>query len=228
MVSISYRIFNNQEQDEYPTFSLCFSGDDGGEILNQSHDVFNSNKVTRESYFNYLVGQGKDYPAQFNDLEFDDVVLDIFEGYLMEFKETNVMGEWFQLHLIPTLRFPLAICVSKNIVYRKNFKQVNEYVMLNSSMLYKDQLEVTVYVHKNGQLIRSMGTDGWGGRTMIEVGALKNGGWRNIEIGQVDVLRKRADGIIPCDEDMQDEDEYRIEQMIKNVGCCLYQVNIYI
>ena len=38
-------------------------------------------------------------------------------------------------------------------------------------------------------------------------------------LGQVDVLRKRANGKIPCDQDMQDEDEYRIEQIIKSVGC---------
>ena len=39
MASISYRIFNNEEQDEYPTFSICFRGW-SGEINNQSHGVF--------------------------------------------------------------------------------------------------------------------------------------------------------------------------------------------
>ena len=32
-------------------------------------------------------------------------------------------------------------------------------------------------------------------------------------------MRKRADGKIPCDQDMEDEDEYRIEQIIQSVGC---------
>ena len=43
--------------------------------------------------------------------------------------------------------------------------------------------------------------------------------FRKIYIGQVDVLRKRAKGKIPCDQHMQDEDAYRIDQVIKRTGC---------
>ena len=84
-------------------------------------------------------------------------------------------------------------------------------------MLYEENVSLLVYVHKKGQLIRSRATERY--RTVIDVETLKNGATKNIDILQVDVLRKRADGKIPCDQDMQDEDEYRIQQMIKNVGC---------
>ena len=120
------------------------------------------------------------------------------------------------LDLIPTYRSPRDLCISKNIVHRKNVMQWYDYVMLNSSMLYEENLEVTVYVHKKGQLIRSMAN---GVSTRIRRKTLKNGVNRTIEIGQVDILRKRADGKIPCDQYMQDEDKYRIEQIIKSVGC---------
>ena len=109
MVSISYRIFNDQEQDEYPTFSICFGGTIGGfvgNIFNQSHDVFSSNNVTRESYYAYLVGQGKDYPKQFTTFDFDDVALNIFDGYLKRFG--GICGGEFasfecRIDLIPTI-----------------------------------------------------------------------------------------------------------------------------
>ena len=98
-----------------------------------------------------------------------------------------------------------------------NVKQYYDGIAINSSMLYGEHLWVAVYVHKEGQLIRDMATEG--ARTVIYGETFKSGLSRRIDIGQVDVLRKRADGKIPCDQDMQDEDEYRIQQMIKNVGC---------
>ena len=213
MASISYRIFNNEEQDEYPTFSICF----GGDIFNESHDFFNPNNVTQGSYQEYLEGYEKDYPAEFTTVEFNDVVLDIHEGYLMKFEGALVPWYVVPLDLIPTYRSPKELCISKNIVHRKNVMQWYDYVMLNSSMLYEDNREVTVHVHKKGQLIRSMAT--YGVSTRIRQKTLKNGVKKTIEIGQVDILRKRADGKIPCDQYMQDEDKYRIEQIIKSVGC---------
>ena len=218
MASISYRIFNNEEQDEYPSFSLCFNGF-GGKIFNQSHDIFNSNNVTRESYGDYLLGLEKDYPADFTTAVFDDVVVDIHEGYLIEFG--GIVAP-FHLNpliedLITTFRSSREICVSKKIVHRKNVKQEYDYIRLNSSMLYEQNLDVSVHVHKKGQLIRSMATEDV--ITKIYSATLKDGVYRDINIGQVDILRKRADGKIPCDQDMEDEDEYRMEQIIQSVGC---------
>ena len=94
--SISYRIFNKEEQDEYPTFSICFEGQ-GGDIFNQSHDVFDSNNVTRKSYYNYLLGSGEDYPVSFTTFEFDDIAIDIHKGYLIEFLE--YLGSWDDVQL---------------------------------------------------------------------------------------------------------------------------------
>ena len=214
MASISYRIFNDEEKDEYPSFSICFKGI-RGEIFNKSHDVFNSNIVTREHYYGYLTGYKKDNNSQI--IEFDDVALDILKGCLMYAQETIVPLERRLLDLLATYQSPKELCVSKNIVHRKHIKQQFDYVKLNSSKLYEEHLWVEVFVHKKGQLIRGKATEGY--RTVIDGKTLKNGVTRIIDVGQVDVLQKRADGRIPCDQDMQDEDEYRIKQIIKNVGC---------
>ena len=42
---------------------------------------------------------------------------------------------------------------------------------------------------------------------------------RILEIGQVDILRKRVDGKFPCDPNMENEDDYKLEQIVKKVGC---------
>ena len=217
MASISYRIFNNEEQDEYPTFSICF-GEGYGAIFNQSHDLFKSDNVTRESYYDYLMGRGKDYPTQSTTIEYDDVVLDIHEGYLHVPYGLHVPYDVVELDLVPTFRSPNKTCVSKTIVQRKNVKQQVDSIWIDSSTLYVDRVcWVEVYVHKKGQLIRDMATEGY--RAIFFWNAFKNGAIRQIDIGQVDVLRKRADGKIPCDQDMQDEDEYRVAQIMKSVGC---------
>ena len=76
LASISYRTFNKEEKDEYPTVSICFTGYYGN-IFNESHDVFNSINVTRESYHDYLSGKMDYHPDQFSTIQFDYVALDI-------------------------------------------------------------------------------------------------------------------------------------------------------
>ena len=53
--SISYRKFNKEEKDEYPSFTVCLVGL-RGQIFTQFHDVINTANYTRESYSNYLNG----------------------------------------------------------------------------------------------------------------------------------------------------------------------------
>ena len=135
MASMSYRIFNHEEQDEYPSFSICFVGF-RGEIFNQSHDVFTSNNVTRASYREYLRGEKKDYLAQFTTVEFDDVVSKVYDRVLMQsWGFCDPYGTYWPIDMIPTFRSPDEICVSKNTVHRKNAKQRVDYIKLNSSML---------------------------------------------------------------------------------------------
>ena len=80
--SISYRKFNKEEKDEYPSFTVCLVGL-RGQIFTQFDDVFNSANYTRESYSNYLNGFLEDYPADFGEMKFGDVVLDIKGSYLL-------------------------------------------------------------------------------------------------------------------------------------------------
>ena len=71
LVSISHQRYNNNEKDEYPTFTICFYG--YADIFKQYHEIFNSTNATRYSYSKYLRGYLKPYPTQFSDTRFDDV-----------------------------------------------------------------------------------------------------------------------------------------------------------
>ena len=85
-------------------------------------------------------------------------------------------------------------------------------------MVYYGWLYVDVYVHQKGKLLRSVMTDG----PRIRFGWNENiiyGVSRILNIGQVDILRKREDGKFPCDPTIENEDDYKLEQVIKKVGC---------
>ena len=223
LASISYRTFNKEEKDEYPTFSICFQDhEEEGKIFQQSHDAFTSNNITPESYSDYLSGSVKNYADQFNSIKFDDVIKDIYAGYLI-----LSMEDYFQedhkkegsVEMLPTYRDHGELCFTKNSFYRKNVQQLVDSVLLNSSMLYASKLVVRIYVHQNGQLLRSFGLNEGYSSEFFPTKNLENGIVRKIYVGQVDVLRKRAKGKIPCDQYMQHEDQYRMDQVIKITGC---------
>ena len=117
----------------------------------------------------------------------------------------------------PTFQDSTYLCVSKNIYYRKNVQQSHDIVSLNSSMLYDGWLYLDVYVHQKGKLVRSIMMDG--SRSRFGWSEILYGVSRILDIGQVDILRQRDDGKFPCDPTIENEDDYKLEQVIIKVGC---------
>ena len=69
VASISYRHFNEEEKDQYPTITLCLSDmKENGRIFNDTHAVFNSNSVTPLLYEKFLKGNQR---IKFEKLNFD-------------------------------------------------------------------------------------------------------------------------------------------------------------
>ena len=219
LASISYRRFNNDENDEYPTFTICFNGISSGNIFKKSHKIFNSSNISRYSYQRYLRGRLKKYPAQFSDAKFDDVKLDIKENLWilsMEFIRKNGSVTHERVTALPSYQDAEFICISKDSSYRKDVQQVRDIVVLNSSMLYDAELIVSVFVHQKGKLMRNFKRPDLILRTTLEN---KDGNAKIIDIGQVDILRKRETSKIPCDQNLKEEDKYILRQMILNIGC---------
>ena len=119
--SISYREFNDEEQDEYPIFSICLSGSEG-QIFKQSHEVFTSHNVTRESYSNYLQGWLEDNFDQLFSIKYDDVALDIKEGYLSWTHESYYQEgrqKYGSFDMQPSFQDSTHLCVSKIFTIEK-------------------------------------------------------------------------------------------------------------
>ena len=125
MASISYRKFNKEERDEYPSISICLAGY-RGKLFTRSQDIFNSTNATREAYQSFLSGIQGQYPAQFSTVKYDDLALDIL-NYLISSREELRRGRGiykFQIEMIQTFRDQSQICVSRNVAYRKLLTQV--------------------------------------------------------------------------------------------------------
>ena len=216
--SISYRKFNNEEKDEYPSFTVCLVGL-RGQIFTQFYDVFNTVNYTTESYSKYLNGFLEDYPAEFGAMKFGDVVLDIKGSYLLwangNFLEGSLL-DYMPLVMIPTFPNPNTACVSKHISYRKDVRQIFDVFALNSLMLYYNGISVEIFVHHQGQFMRTL-------RSKIIAfdpdETIARGIHKVIDIGQVDILRKRETSKIPCDSHIKNEDEYAIHKVILDAGC---------
>ena len=219
IASISYQKFNNEEKDEYPTISICISGPYGW-MFKPSNDDFKSTNVTASSYSKYLRGLLKENPAEFSDIKFDDVALDVrdrfsvrytgaFSGYHRRIKTRRSS-------LIPAYQDPSIVCISKNSSYEKGVKQILDQISLNSTMLYSVSARLNIYVHQKGRLIRN--------RLDLHVfqpepSHYKAGIEKIIDIGQVDILRERDKSKAPCDHNIKDEDKFIINQSIANIGC---------
>ena len=110
VASISYRDFNEEEKDGYPTITLCLSDmKESGKIFNETHAVFNSNSVTPLLYEKFLKGNQKikfeKINFDFSTIQYNDVVLNIHDGYL----QRSVSGksfEMFKQHMRP---FPFSL-----------------------------------------------------------------------------------------------------------------------
>ena len=219
--SISYRQFNKEEKDEYPAFSICLKGNKG-RIFKRSHDAFKSINISRGSYYRYLRGFLPKHLEEFHDIKFSDVVLDITKDVLIKSYESyrewgKINGNKDLMWMLPGFQSYHKSCISKNILYRQNVMQEDDHIILNSSIIYGNGGYLNIYVHQHGRSLRS-------GK---KVGSIRpkerkkvNGSIRKyIDIGLVDILRRRSKGKNPCDQDMKDEDEYILDKVMRNVGC---------
>ena len=228
VASISYRHFNEEEKDQYPTITLCLSDmKENGKIFDDTHAVFNSSLVTPLLYEQFLKGDPRikfeKLNFNFSTIRYNDVVLNIQDGYL----QGLVSGDTFYMFSKHTrtfypfslneafYRMPYIVCFERNVSYEKNKRQYWDAMHLNGTLLYDQGLTLSVYVHQKGQFMRSVIQNS----ELILPDDYKNGFFRNYDINDIEVLRKRSDSNVPCDEKLIDEDGFFLKQIMSDAKC---------
>ena len=227
VASISYKQFSDKNENKYPDFSISLYGIN--HIFNPRSDAFHSKNVTPLSYQNFLNARLPNHTEHHGLIRYDDVVLDINDGYLLSAYSVssndackkdckNAFGEQggFDFPMVPVFQAPQIIWFSKDKAYRKHSRYDYELIHLNTTLLSDRQLVVDVFVHQKGQLIRNIMKTPISPITPKEY---KGGIIRWFGIHDVTVLRRREDGRDPCNGNLKDEDTYILRLIIKQIGC---------
>ena len=167
------------------------------------------------------------------------------EGKIIQHIENEAHNlEHFNLAFAMTYQDPWNLCFtrrqtsSQSKLLRYDYLEVND----GSSYLNRAKYNYRIYVHQKGQLLRQLGTsDHILDKKLLKyeksrkqiLKKLNNPGKNdnlrrklmgyryevNIRINSADVLRKRPDAIIPCNNKLYDEDAHWIKRAIDELKC---------
>lgn len=236
--SVGYRRFNQEEKDIYPAVSICLQSRQGA-IFNKNHTILkkfgpDGGKIYQEILLGNKSASFNEYSISYNQVTknlFDDFV----QVYFTMTKQGDVIDTWqpdTDSHHVndpsdnkgPFYRSyqdPYFTCMTKKVQFVKNQLLNLGSLVLNAPAFYKSNIEnLLVYMHHPGQLIRQFGKQILH-LTPTNFKKALNGSdnYYSIHINQVEVLRKRPDGAVPCNKSLENEDVLWRERIMQKVGC---------
>ena len=183
----------------------------------------------------------KNITSNFNDVEFDAVTIDFLENIANTFYTVTTHGEEINNRsyqdyssddviepLLKTHQDPFRICYTKKFHYEQNLGLNYDYLEINPTELSETWLNLDVYVHKGGQLIRQLGKPAFSLNNIALYAIFKDDDHNNasyisynidFRIDLVEVLRKRPSGRVPCNASLLDEDSQWRNVIMNEVGC---------
>ena len=237
--SVSFRKFNSDKRDVYPSFSICMHSVKGA-TLKKYPDIqgFNGSNGA-EIYRKMLKGRHK-LSMEFKTFDFENNSIDIlsefvdmFVSYSKQGKQISVWNRKQYKHtespFYKSYQDPYFSCITKSVRFVKNQILHYDYLVLNAVGFLKYMKNATrhdnttnlfFYVHHPGQLLREFGKQTFQlNRLDFENTVNNTNNYREIHISQVDVVRKREGGIIPCHDGLDDEDHQWLNSVISEVRC---------
>ena len=233
--SVSYRNFNQDKRDVYPSFSICLHSTKGS-ILKRALKIgrYGPNRI--EHFHKMLIGREK-LDQSFMDTDFDENAIDIVAKFFDMFVSYTKKGKQFitwqksnqKIPFYKSCQDPYFYCITKSVKFKKNQSLHYDYLILNAHELYEytknvsaydDTTNLFVYVHHPGQLVREFGKQTFQ-LNLLDFDNALNGthNHQEIHINQVDVIRKRAYGVMKCKADLTNEDHEWVVNAVMAVGC---------
>ena len=249
--AISYETFHNDNDDAYPTFSVCLYKEGGGIFETKTSPKYcsypcnistynaDNSKICYKhcspiEYYDMLRGNKKD-EYNLSTLAFEQKTLNI-EHITTEFYTQLKTGS-----TIKKIRFGIAksnhtfmksyqdfshVCITKEGSHGTGHLLRRDYLELDvvTLLMFADP-DIHIFVHQKGRLLTELGQP----HVIIKNGVLVNAkkAWfkygfsyeANLRVNMVDVLKKRPNAVIPCDELLHDEDNLWINKAIEVIGC---------
>lgn len=236
--SVGYRRFNQEKKDIYPAVSICLQSRQGA-IFKGDHFILkklgsNGGKIYQDMLLGSKNATDKEYNISYNQVTknlFDDFV----EVYFTMTKQGEIIDTWqpnpesndsgnlsdFKHPFFRSYQDPYITCMTKKVEFVQNQLLNLGSLVLNAPSFYKSNIEnLLVYMHHPGQLIRQFGKQILH-LTPSNFRKALNGSdnYYSIHINQVEVLRKRPDGSVPCNSSLENEDILWREKIMQHVGC---------
>ena len=218
MSPVSYQYFSNEKDKvDFPAVTVGIFG--FNHIFKEQNDVFKLANVTPLSYRDFLEGKPNNYSEEHSVIRYDDVVLDINEGYLLSsyaiYTKSHTQSR-SNFSMVPLYKLPNFIYFTK----RENDIEHDEINLdvfeLNATLLFEKQLVISISIHQKGRMNRSLRKPSI---QPLLPKQYQHGAWRRYDINEVEVLRRRDKPKAPCNANLLDEESFIIDMITRNVGC---------
>ena len=234
--AVGYKRFNNEKDDIYPAISVCLHSLHGAIFNEDNHYVRGVGGPKK--YREILLGN-ESIAHKFSDNVFSNSTKNLFEDFVVLFftmtKQGEIIGIWDRnmQGIYPSFEYaephpffksyqaPNLMCMTKRVDFIKDQILNFESLVFNASSLYNSNIEnLLLYMHQAGQLTKQIGKQILRVRRSDFMNAMnESSNYYKILINQVEVLRKRPDAIVPCNDTLQNEDKMWREMIITKVGC---------
>lgn len=239
--SIYFKHYNENEEDKYPTYSLCFHSTGNGALFDYFEmELFENFMLGPEELEMILEGKEINYTRRYLNfqnisnikyeqymLKLDDIVRNLefstdSDSYLYSYENFdghgNVTGNDKEWPFYVSHTDPRTICFTQKSKYVQNLTRKNDVILLSLTRLkeWNKFMYLKLFAHHPGQLTRVLDTPIF--NTMVDVINRQNN-HMVFSISQVSILRKRADANVPCDQYLQDDESKLRQQIIKKNGC---------
>ena len=212
VASISYRKFNSESKDQYPSITVCVRNK-GGKLFKNSEFFRQSQNISELSYYKFLNGGGS-YISSYSGINYDSLT-DYVDDILIKGKFEDIYGvktSWSSLTRMHQM--PNRVCYSVKNDFQQNYTLAITSIYLNTTVLKEKELSIMIYIHQREELLQSKQD-----YILISDANVQHRSRNDIKIKGVEVLTKRPNGKIPCNASSVNENEVAREIIMKTVRC---------
>ena len=227
--SVLYKSIIAEENDVYPTWSVCFQFWYGKSFTLDSGSG-GQQEITSYMYWKMLMGEAN-ITSNFSGVEYDESITN-FMGWLVgaQFDGKDIWSS--DSDNVSSIPFDVAYqdpdrkCFTKKDGIKVGKKRNYDRIALNLYSVVYEPVFIQYYFHQAGQLIKQLAVefvyelDQSEGLNLIQIYQEKEyTPQKEIQVTQVEILNKRPGANIPCDPDLVNEDMTIIREIIMLVGC---------
>ena len=238
--SVNYKKFGDKPSFDYPTYSFCYISTPWSTLQNMFEEQFISKYAINAKQLNLLIKGGhiekKHWSARlkfenFSLIEYNDFSIE-FERFLKTFSDAAIKFEarndnhskkystWDKktevLPFFLNYKDPDTVCFTRNNTAIPGLVRTNDMIWFDIKYFKKANVHLYVYLHHTGHLTRSLGNP------HLKIYGNEITYWNSkvtVKVNHVSILRRRRNSKIPCDKDLENDDDKFRNEITKKVGC---------